>query len=81
MILLGMFGVLLVLVYAYGFEYVRYKTVKHVKPRKMNKVLVAWLALIGLYGGLRISPLLAVFAWVIALLTYLWDAYIVDRMP
>jgi hypothetical protein len=76
-----MFGVLLVLVYAYAFEYVRYKTLKPQTPRKINKVLFGWLALIGLFGALRISPFVALFVWVIALLAYLWDDYIVDKMP
>jgi hypothetical protein len=81
MILLGMFIVLLLLVYAYGFEYVRYKTVKKQTPRKVNKLLFGWLALMGLFCVIRISPILAVFAWVLAMSGYLWDAYIVDKMP
>jgi hypothetical protein len=76
-----MFGVLLVLVYAYAFEYVRYKTIRPRTPRKSNKVLFGWLALIGFFSALRISPLVAPFVWVVALLAYLWDDYVVDKMP
>ena len=81
MLLLGMFIVLLVLVYAYGFEYVRYKTVKNYGARRINKVLFGWLALLGLFAAVRISLILGVFAWALAVLGYLYDAYIVDRMP
>ena len=81
MILLGMFAVALLLIYAYGFEYVRYKTLKNKKPRKINKILVGWLALMGLFCGLRISPFLAIVFWPITAFIYWWDGYIVDRMP
>ena len=81
MLLLGMFIVLLVLVYAYGFEYVRYKTVKKYGARRINKMLFGWLALLRLFAAVRISLILGVFAWALAVLGYLWDGYIVDRMP
>lgn len=76
-----MFAVLLVLLYTYGFEYVRYKAVRNKKPRRVNKLFFGWLALMGLFSGIRVSPILAIVAWVLAYLGYLWDGYIVDRMP
>lgn len=81
MILLGMFAVLLVLVYVYAFEYVRYKTVKNKTPRKVNKLFFGWLALMGLFCAIKISPFLAIAVWVLAYLGYRWDGYIVDKMP
>ena len=80
-ILLGMFAVLLVLLYTYGFEYVRYKAVRNKKPRRVNKLFFGWMALMGLFCAIRISPIVAIAAWVLAYLGYLWDGYIVDRMP
>jgi hypothetical protein len=81
MIFLGMFAVEVLLLCAYGFEYVRYKTVRNKKPRKINKILVGWWVLMGLFCGLRISPFLVIVFWPIAALIYWWDGYIVDRMP
>ena len=80
-VFLGMFAVLLMLLFCYTYEYVRYKTVKNRTARRVNKVMFGWLALMGLYCALRISLFLATFIWVVALLGYLWDRYIVDRMP
>lgn len=51
------------------------------KPRKSNKILVGWVALMGLFCGLRISPFLVIVFWPIAAFIYWWDGYIVDRMP
>jgi hypothetical protein len=72
--------ILVVMLFPYTWEYVRYKTGVR-KTRPMKKVLFAWLALIGLYAGIRVSPLFAIAAWLLAGLGYLWDSYIVDRLP
>ena len=80
-VFLGMFAMAVLLLYAYGFEYVRYKTVRNKKPRKFNKILVGWVALMGLFCGLRISPFLVIVFWLIAAFIHWWDGYIVDRMP
>ena len=78
---LGMFAVWLMLIVAYGYEYIRYKTIKPRIPRRLNKVMFGWVALMGLYFAVTVSIFLGAAFWVLALGGYLWDRYIVDRMP
>jgi hypothetical protein len=74
-VFLVMFGILVVLFYAYAFEYVRYRTIKPPPRRKLNKWLLGWIVLMGVYSALRLSPLLALIIWGIDALIYLWDKY------
>jgi len=81
LIVLGMFAVCLLLIIAYGYEYVRYKTIKPRTPRRMNKVVFGWMALMGLFIAVKASFFVGAVIGVIAFLGYRWDRYIVDRMP
>ncbi len=76
-----MFAVWLILLSAYGYEYIRYKTIKPRIPRRMNKVTFGWMALMGLFLAVTVSIFLGAAFWVFALGGYLWDGYIVDSMP
>lgn len=79
-VLYGMLILLVAMLFPYTWEYVRYKTGMR-KSRPMKKVLFGWLALIGLYAGITVSPFFAIVAWLLAGLGYWWDSYIVDRLP
>jgi hypothetical protein len=80
-ILAGMVLILLLLLFAYAVEYVRYKTTRSEKRRRITELLFLWLALIGLFCWIRVSPVLGGVAWALAVLGYLYDGYIVDKMP
>lgn len=81
LIVLGIFAVCLPLFIAYEYEYVRYKTVKPRTPRRMNKVVFGWMALMGLFVAVKASIFVGAVIGVIAFLGYRWDRYIVDRLP
>jgi hypothetical protein len=79
-VLFWMFIILVVMLFPYTWEYVRYKS-RVRKTRPMKKVLFGWLTLIGLYAGITVSPFFAIAAWLLAGLGYLGDSYFVDRLP
>ena len=79
-VLYWMLLLLVAMLFPYTWEYVRYKTGVR-KSRPMKKVLFGWLALIGLYAGITVSPVFAIVVWLLAGLGYWWDSYIVDRLP
>jgi hypothetical protein len=81
LVLLGMFGILLLLLLAYAVEYARHKTARSEKRTRVSELLFVWLALIGLYSAIRVSPILAGMSWTVAILGYLFDAYVVDKAP
>ena len=72
--------VALILVYAYGFEYFRYKTVKPRFKRRVHYLLFGWMTLISIVALVR-SPFLGILGLLIVAAAYSWDRYIVDRMP
>jgi hypothetical protein len=78
-VFVAMFAIAIALLYAYIFEYVRYKTLKPPFQRRRNQWLIAWIALMGLYAALRISPLLALIIWALDALLFLWDKYLVAQ--
>lgn len=70
------------LLVGYGYEYVRYKTLrKRGAQRRFNVLFCIWLGVIGIYGWFSISPVLGLVFIGLALLCYFWDRWIVDRMP
>jgi hypothetical protein len=80
-ILIGMFVILLLLLAAYAVEYGRHKTARKEKRTRITELLFIWLALIGLFCWIRISPIWAGVAWTAAILGYLFDGYFVDKTP
>ncbi|MCB0047501.1 MAG: hypothetical protein H6642_15545 [Caldilineaceae bacterium] len=72
--------VMLILVYAYGFEYFRYKTVKPKFKRRFNYLLFGWMSLIVIIAMTR-NLLLGILGLFIVAAGYAFDQYIVDKMP
>jgi|GEM_PF-4919489 len=77
---LGLFAVMLLLLYLYAFEYVRYRTL-YIKPkRKFNVILPLWMGFLGLYCLIRASFVVGLLTIGLSVLTYMWDKAMMKRL-
>jgi len=79
-VVLGMFAVMIVLLYLYVFEYFRYRTLSNRPKRKFNVILTSWMGLIGFYALVRVSFILGLIMIGLSILAYLSDKIMVERL-
>jgi hypothetical protein len=79
-IVLGMFAVMIALLYLYAFEFVRYRTLTNKPKRKFNVILTFWMGLIGFYALVRVSFVLGLIMIGLSVLAYLWDKIMIERL-
>ncbi len=79
-VVLGMFAVMIVLLYVYAFEFVRYRTLSNRPKRKFNVILTFWMGLIGFYALVRVSFILGLIMIGLSILAYIWDKIMMERL-
>jgi hypothetical protein len=79
-VVLGMFAVMIVLLYVYAFEFVRYRTLSNRPKRKFNVILTFWMGLIGFYALVRVSFILGLIMIGLSILAYKWDKIMMERL-
>lgn len=79
-VLLAMFGGLYLLLLGHSWEFARWRTVKAERSPSLHRWILGLMLLMGVYGGLRISPFLPLFIWPLAVLLYLWQTHVLKRI-
>ncbi len=79
-VVLGMFAVMIVILYVYAFEFVRYRTLSNRPKRKFNVILTFWMGLIGFYALVRVSFILGLIMIGLSILAYIWDKIMMERL-
>jgi len=74
-----MFGVMILLLYAYAFEYVKYRTSGQKFRRRFNILFLVWIVLIGIYTALRYS-VFGLIVLPLAVIAYYGEKYFVNRI-
>ena len=77
---LGLFAVMMLLLYLYAFEYVRYRTLRSKPKRKYNVILPLWMGFFGCYMLIRASFVVGLIMIGLSILTYMWDKVMVKRL-
>ncbi|MFN3359717.1 MAG: hypothetical protein ACK418_27435 [Pseudomonas sp.] len=70
---LGLFAVIVLLLYLYAFEFFRYRTVRNKFKRKYNVILPLWMSFFGFYILIRSSLVVGLIILGLGFLTYMWD--------
>ena len=68
------------MLYAYAFEYFRYKTIKPKPKRRVHYILFGWLTLISIWVMIRYSFVGIAGIFLVGTI-YAWDRYMIDKMP
>ena len=79
-IVLGMFVVMIVLLFLYAFEFVRYRTLNNRPNRRFNVILTFWMGFIGFYALVRVSFILGLIMIGLSILAYRWDKIMMERL-
>ncbi len=77
---LGLFAVMVLLLYLYAFEFFRYRTVRNKFKRKYNVILPIWIGFFGLYILIRSSLIIGLITIGLGALTYMWDKTMMKRL-
>jgi len=77
---LGLFAVMVLLLYLYAFEFFRYRTLRNKFRRKYNVILPLWIGFFGFYILIRSSLLIGLIIIGLGTLTYVWDKAMMKRL-
>lgn len=77
---LGLFAVMILLLYLYTFEFFRYRTLGNKFKRKYNVILPLWMGFLGFYILIRASLVVGLVTIGLGALTYMWDKAIIKRL-
>lgn len=77
---LGLFAVMIMLLYLYAFEFFRYRTLRNKPKRKYNFILPLWMGFLGFYILIRASFIVGLITIGLSVLAYLWDRAMIKRL-